>query len=92
MWTSHLEKKPKWFNQLWFPLSLAPLAVELYYFYNCILFRKCSLRNWLYAVREVHLYSKNGFFGPKNSVVPLEHKEKTSFFNFEPYDLANGMK
>jgi hypothetical protein len=35
---------------------------------------------------------KNGFFGPQNSAVPLEHREKTFFFNFEPYDLANGME
>jgi hypothetical protein len=35
---------------------------------------------------------KNGFFGPQNSVVPLEHKKKTLFFNFEHYDLANGME
>jgi hypothetical protein len=35
---------------------------------------------------------KTGFFGPQNSAIPLEHREKTFVFNFEPYDLANGME
>jgi hypothetical protein len=30
------------------------------------------------------------FFGLQNSVVPLGHREKNFFFNFERYDLANG--
>jgi hypothetical protein len=29
---------------------------------------------------SIHTYSKNGFFGPQNSVVPLEHMEKNFIF------------
>jgi hypothetical protein len=37
--------------------------------------------------------SKNGFFGPRNTAVLLRllgTVEKIKFFDFEPYDLANG--
>jgi hypothetical protein len=34
--------------------------------------------------------SKNGFFGPQNTAVPLGRSGKNFFFDFEPYDLANG--
>jgi hypothetical protein len=40
----------------------------------------------------IHTYSKNGFFGPQNFAVPIEHMEKNFFSNFKPYDLANGME
>ena len=29
---------------------------------------------------SIHTYSEKWFFGPQNSVVPLEHKEKTFFY------------
>jgi hypothetical protein len=32
---------------------------------------------------------KNGFFGLQNSAVPLGHREKNFFVNFERYDLTN---
>jgi hypothetical protein len=36
---------------------------------------------------------KNAFFGPQNFAVFLEHwKKKPFFFNFQPFDLANGME
>jgi hypothetical protein len=34
--------------------------------------------------------SKNGFFGPQITAVPLGAVEFSFFFDFEPYDLANG--
>jgi hypothetical protein len=39
-----------------------------------------------------YLLYKMVFLAPKNSAVPLERRGKTFFFNFEPYDLANGME
>jgi hypothetical protein len=29
---------------------------------------------------------------PKTLMYPLSKRKKTFFFNFEPYDLANGME
>jgi hypothetical protein len=43
-------------------------------------------------LKSLDPYLKNGFFGPQNSVVPLEYMEKTFFSNFESYDLAKGME
>jgi hypothetical protein len=43
-------------------------------------------------LKEAHSKStlKSGSFGLKNIAVPLKHKDKKKFFNFEYYDLANG--
>jgi hypothetical protein len=38
----------------------------------------------------IHIYSKKGFFGSQNIVVPLEYRGKNFFSNFECYDLTNG--
>jgi hypothetical protein len=32
------------------------------------------------------------FLAPKTLLYPLSTGKKTFFFNFEPYDLANGME
>jgi hypothetical protein len=37
-----------------------------------------------------HIYFKKWLFGLQNFAVPLGHRRKKFFVNFECYDLANG--
>jgi hypothetical protein len=47
-----------------------------------------STRNKNVRFSKPYLSPKIGFFGPRNTAVPLGHSGKNIFFGFEPYDLA----
>jgi hypothetical protein len=49
-----------------------------------------STRNKNVKFGKPYLRPKIGFFGPQNTAVLLGHSRKKLFFDFEPYDLANG--